>query len=48
MVDYLILGCSSENKVYSCAEVYGNVIDCETIVEDIRKIIKGDKHEYKI
>lgn len=48
MVEDVILGCSSENKVYSCAEVYGNVIDCETIVEDIRKIIKGDKHEYKI
>lgn len=48
MVEDVILGCKNQNKVYSCAEVSGNVIDCDVIIKDIEDIIRGDKYEYKI
>ena len=48
MVEDVILGCLGRNKVYSCGEVLGNIIDDAIILDNIENIIKGEKHEYKI
>lgn len=48
MVEDVILGCDGYNKVYSCADVSGNVIDCDVIVKDIEEIFRGEKYEYKV
>lgn len=48
MVEDVIMGALGTNKVYSCGEVLGNIIDDEIIINNIEGIIKGEKHEYKI
>ncbi len=48
MVEDVVLGCLGKNRVYSCAYVSGGVIEYDDILEDVRKIIKGEKDEYKV
>lgn len=48
MIEDVILGCAGYSKVYSCADISGNVIDCDIIVNDIEEILRGEKYEYKI
>ena len=48
MVEDVVLGCNGENKVYSCAIVEGSIMDHKDIIENVSRIIKGEKYEYKI
>lgn len=48
MVEDVILGLNNNSKVYSLAKVNGSIIDSEEIQENIKLIIRGEKHEYKI
>ena len=48
MVEDVVMGCLGTNKVYSCGEVLGNIIDDDIIISNIENIIKGEKDEYKI
>lgn len=48
MVEDVILSSNEGNKVYSYAEVSGDIIDYESVIKYVKDIIKGEVDEYKV
>ncbi len=48
MIEDVILSSYGNNKVYSYAEVSGDIIDYESVIKYVKGIIKGEVNEYKV